>query len=287
MNILSRLFGTTKPIIAMVHFPALPGRPDYQAAGGLDAILARVRQDVAYLQDGGVDGLLFCNEKDLPYSLEVSAEIPATMAYIIGRVRDEVRLPFGVNILWDPLATIRLAAATGASFVREVFTGTYESDMGLWSPRGTEAFLLRKHLECQQVAIFNNITPEFARSLTGRSVAERARVATFFGADALLISGQMAGTSADPAQIREAKEAVPAMVVLANTGVSENNIETLLGIADGAIVGTSFKEQGYIWNPVDPERVRRLVARAKSVRSSQQEQQEAEQTITASTTQEG
>ncbi len=266
MDILQRLFATSKPIIAIIHFPALPGRPSYDAQGGLAAILASVRQDLHHLQQAGVDGVMFCNEKDLPYSLEVSAEIPATMAFIIGRVRDEIEVPFGVNILWDPVATIRLAAATGATFVREVFTGTYESDMGLWSPHGTEAFLVRRQLDSQHIAIFNNITPEFARSIAGRSVAERARAAAFFGADALLISGQMAGASADPALIREAKEAVPTIPVFANTGVSEANIEQLLSVADGAIVGTSFKVDGYIWNPVDPERAHRLMERARVVR---------------------
>ena len=162
------------------------------------------------LQEAGVNGVLFCNEKDLPYSFEVAAEIPATMAYIIGRVRDEVHVPFGVNILWDPVATIRLAAATGASFVREVFTGTYESDMGLWSPKGSEAFLVRRQLDCQHVAVFNNITPEFARSIAGRSVAERAKVAAFFGAEALLISGQMAGSSAEPAVYPRGERGRPA-----------------------------------------------------------------------------
>ena len=268
MNVLQRLFAQPKPLIAMVHFPALPGRPHYEAAGGIEALVSRVRQDLRHLQDAGVDGLLFCNEKDLPYSFEVSAEIPATMAYVIGRLRDDVRVPYGVNILWDPVATIRLAAATGALFVREVFTGAYESDMGLWSPRGTEAFLVRRQLDAQQVAIFNNITPEFARSIANRSVAERARVAEFFGADALLISGQMAGASADAANIREAKDAAPKTPVLANTGVNETNIERLLSVADGAIVGTAFKVDGYIWNPVDPERAQRLVARVRAVRAS-------------------
>jgi membrane complex biogenesis BtpA family protein len=153
-------------------------------------------------------------------------------------------------------------------FVREVFTGTYESDMGLWSPAGDQAFLLRRQLDCPQVAIFNNITPEFARSFSRRSVAERARAAAFFGADALLISGQMAGASADLIQLQEAKEAVPGTPILANTGVNEDNIEHMLAVADGAIVGTSLKVDGYIWNPVDPERVRRLVARARSIGST-------------------
>lgn len=269
MNVLQRLFGQPKPLIAMVHFPALPGRPSYDAGGGLELLLTRVRHDLHHLQDAGVDGLLFCNEQDLPYSFDVPPEIPATMAYIIGRLRDETRLPFGVNILWDPVATIRLAAATGAAFVREVFTGTYESDMGFWSPRGSDAFLVRRQLDAQNIAIFNNITPEFARSIANRSVAERAKVAEFFGADALLISGHMAGASADLDNIREAKDAAPRTPVLANTGVNETNIERLLGVADGAIVGTAFKVNGYIWNPVDPERAKRLVERARAVRAAE------------------
>jgi membrane complex biogenesis BtpA family protein len=268
MNVLERLFTQPKPIIAMIHFPALPGRPSYDAVGGLEAILTRVRQDLRHAQEAGVDGVLFCNEKDLPYSFEVPAEIPATMAATIGRVHDEIRVPFGVNILWDPLATIRLAAATGALFVREVFTGTYESDMGFWSPPGDQAFILRRQLDCPQLAIFNNITPEFARSLSGRTVTERARAAAFFGADALLISGQMAGASADPSQINEAKRAVPDTPILANTGVNEDNIESMLAVADGAIVGTSFKVDGHIWNPIDPERVRRLVTRVRAIRET-------------------
>ncbi len=268
MNTLERLFANPKPIIAMIHFPALPGRPSYDAVGGLEAILTRVRHDLRHVQEAGVDGILFCNEKDLPYSFEVQAEIPATMAGIIGRVHDEIRVPFGVNVLWDPLATIRLAAASGALFVREVFTGTYESDMGFWSPRGDQAFILRRQLDCSHVAIFNNITPEFARSFSLRTVAERARAAAFFGADALLISGQMAGASADPTHLREAKEAAPDTPILANTGVNEDNIDQMLAVADGAIVGTSLKVDGFIWNPIDPERVRRLVAHAHAIRNS-------------------
>ena len=111
MNVLQHLFAQPKPLIAMVHFPALPGRPYYDTAGGLEHILSRVRQDLHHLQDAGVDGLLFCNEKDLPYSFDVAAEIPATMGYIIGRLRDEVRLPFGVNILWDARASLAVARA--------------------------------------------------------------------------------------------------------------------------------------------------------------------------------
>jgi predicted TIM-barrel enzyme len=86
----------------------------------------------------------------------------------------------------------------------------------------------------------------------------------------------MAGASANPEFIREAKEAAPTVPVLANTGVSEANIDTLLSVADGAIVGTSFKLDGYIWNPVDPERAQRLMEKARAIRARSEDQYERE-----------
>ena len=73
---------------------------------------------------------MFGNENDGPYELSVDVASTATMAFVIGQLRDQIRVPFGVNVLWDPKSSIALAAATGAAFVREIFTGTYASDMG-------------------------------------------------------------------------------------------------------------------------------------------------------------
>ena len=56
------------------------------------------------------------------------------MAAVIGELRPRIRLPYGVDMLWDPMAALALAQAVRASFVREVFTGVYDSDMGLWQP---------------------------------------------------------------------------------------------------------------------------------------------------------
>jgi uncharacterized protein len=266
MSTLERIFGTQRPLIAMCHLHALPGRPRHDAAAGIDGIVERLTHDVAALQDAGVDGLLFCNEHDIPYQLRVGHEAVAAMAAAIGRLRAELRLPFGVDLLWDPRAALAVARATGAAFVREVFTGVYESDMGLMAPSLGELAAYRHQIGADGVALFTNITPEFSRSVSGRPVAERARSAAFLGVDALLVSGQMAGVSADLEELREAKDAAPAVSLLANTGVSEENLGRILKVADGVIVGTSLKVDRMIWNPVDPARARRLVELAGMLR---------------------
>ena len=261
-----RIFGVAKPLIAMCHLAGLPGRPRHDTAGGMGAVVESLSRDVEALQEAGVDGLLFCNENDIPYQLSVGPEIPAAMAAAVAQVQHLVRLPFGVNILWDPKASIALARATGASFVREVFTGVFETDMGLMAPQFGDQAGYRHAIGADDVAIFANITPEFGRSVSSRSVADRARGASYMGVDAILISGVQAGIAADLSDLAEAKAASPDTPVLANTGVNHDNVADILRIADGVVVGTSLKAAASTWNPVDPDRASRmaeLVARAR------------------------
>ena len=84
------IFGVDKPLIAMCHLLGLPGRPRYDAVGGVDAIVEAVARDLEALQDGGVDGVMFCNEHDLPYSTRVGLEAAAAMAAVVGRLRARI-----------------------------------------------------------------------------------------------------------------------------------------------------------------------------------------------------
>src|SRR3979411_220448 len=182
-------FGTVKPVIAMLHFPGLPGRPWHDRAKGRGHLVDVVGRDLEVLQAAGVDGFLFCNEADVPYQLAVGPEIPTAMAAVIGELRPSVKVPFGVNVLWDARASLALARATGATFIREVLTGVYESDLGMLEPKIGEIAGYRTMIGADDVMLFDNITPEFASAIGSRGIPERAKGAKFLGADAILISG--------------------------------------------------------------------------------------------------
>jgi uncharacterized protein len=261
------LFGVTKPVIVMAHLPALPGTPRYDAKLGIDGMVERVRADLRHLLDGGVDAVMFCNEDDRPYSFRADFEAVATMTRVITELRPSDR-PFGVDFLWDARAPLAIAQATGAAFIREVVTGVYESDMGLWAPDAAEIYRYRRQIDAEHVRIFANITPEFASPLGNRSIAQRAKSAIVSSlVDAILIAGPMAGAVPDPAWIKEAKDAVgDGVPVLLNTGARHSNIQEFLRMADGVIVGSSLKVDGHTWNPVDPERVRTLMDKVRQVR---------------------
>ena len=72
-----------------------------------------VGRDLATLQAAGVDGVLFCNEHDIPYHLEVGQETVERWRRSSASCAG-IRVPFGVNILWDARASLAVARATGA-----------------------------------------------------------------------------------------------------------------------------------------------------------------------------
>jgi predicted TIM-barrel enzyme len=119
------------------------------------------------------------------------------------------------------------------------------------------------------VALFDNISPEFSSPIGTRTVADRARGAAFLGMDAILISGWAAGSPMAMGDLIAAKEAAPETPVIANTGVQADRIAEIFTVADGAIVGTSLKVDGITWNPVDRDRALRLMDAARAARSSQ------------------
>ena len=266
MDSLERIFGVRKPLIGMLHLLGLPGRPQHDVTGGMEKITEAVRRDLLALQTAGVDGVLFCNEHDIPYVRSVGVEVAASMASVVGQLKPDLRVPFGVDLLWDAHAAIAVARATGAAFVREVFTGVFESDMGLLAPDLGALAGYRHVIGGDGIAFFANITPESSRSVSGRPVGERAKGAAYSGVDALLISGPQAGVAASMEDLVQAKSADTGLPVLANTGVTHENVRRVLQVADGLIVGTSLKARGSTWNAVDPDRARQMVEIVASAR---------------------
>lgn len=256
---LEEVFGTRKPVIAMAHMLPLPGDPDYER-DSMARVVENARTDLMALQEGGVDGVMFSNEASLPYLTDVHKVTVAAMARVITELMGDIRVPYGVNVLWDPAASLDLAVAVGAAFVREIFTGVYASDFGLWNTNCGEVIRHQHAIGAQDVKLLFNIVPEAATYLAPRDVADLARSTVFnTRPDALCVSGLTAGTETSMQTLKQVKEAVPETVVFANTGVRVSNVAEQLTIADGAVVGTTFKRDGYIWNPVDKERVKEFM----------------------------
>lgn len=263
----NEVLGTDKPIIAMCHMQAMPGDPGFDKAGGMKKVLEAARHDLLALQEGGVDAVMFSNEFSLPYLTQVRTETVAAMARVIGELMPEITIPFGVNVLWDPIQSLNLAMATGAKFIREIISGVYASDFGLWNTNVGATVRHQYAIGAENVKLLYNIVPEAARYLADRDIVSIARSTVFNNkSDALCVSGLTAGAETDSQILQQVKSAVPNTVVFANTGVRLENVEKQLSIADGAVVGTTFKKDGVFENGVDAARVKKFMDKVKAFR---------------------
>ena len=236
----------------------------------MNYILDVAYEDMTALQNNNIDSFMFGNEGDRPYILKASNETLSAMSFVIGQLKKEIKIPFGVNYLWDPVATVSLACAADADFAREVFTGVYDSDMGLWEPKAAEALKLRSDLGNTKLKLLFNINAEFAAPIGERTISQKAKSAVFSStADAICVSGPITGESVDISNLEEAKKSLNNTVPLfANTGVKLETLESILNVADGCVVGTSLKHDGITWNQIDGERVKKFMDKVNEIRGS-------------------
>ena len=268
MTWLSDVFGVSRPVIGMLHLRPLPGDPHYDEAGGLAAVIDAAERDLYALQQGGVDAIMVSNEFSLPYLTRTEPITAICMARVIGGLLPRIERPFGVNVLWDGVASIDLAAATGASFVREIFTGVYASDFGIWNTNVGATARHRTRVCARNVRLLFNIVPEAAAYLGARGLAEIARSTIFnAGPDGLCVSGLTAGAPTDTSALRIVKDAAGDTPVFVNTGVNDRNVAEQLAIVDGAVVGTFFKRDGIFSNPIDADRVAALMSIVRDLRA--------------------
>lgn len=259
--------GQTKPIIGMVHCWPLPGAPGYSGYG-LDTIIEKAIADARALQEGGVDGYIVENMWDIPFraGAHIAPESIAAHAVVARAVRDAVPLPMGINLVHNGgVALLGIALASGASFIRVcMFTGAGVWEAGSWD-EGCAADLLRrrKELGAEHIKIIADVDKKHSVRFPGIDLATHIEWTRFSGADGLIVSGKMTGDAPDIEKIRAAKLLSKECPLLIGSGATEENAGAFLAVADGLIVGSSIKENGRIEEPVDVDRVRRLVKAAR------------------------
>lgn len=264
---LADVFRTPKPVIGMVHCWPMPGAPGYTGYG-VETVVEHAIDDARALAEGGVDGLIVENMWDVPFrsGSHVAPESVAAHAVVARAVREAVDLPLGINLVHNGgTSLLAIAIASGASFIRVcMFTGAGVWDAGQWD-EGCAAELMRrrKELHAEHVKIFADVDKKHSVRFPGIDLATHIEWTRFFGADAMIVSGRMTGDAPDLAKVREAKALGGDRPLLVGSGADERNVAAFLDVADGVIVGTSIKRDGDCANPVDVDRVRRLVDAAR------------------------
>jgi membrane complex biogenesis BtpA family protein len=250
------LFGVRRALIGMVHVGALPGTP--RSSAPLESLAEEAVADARLLAANGFHAVMLENMHDRPYLRRgVGPEVVAAMAVIGREVRRAVALPLGVQVLAGAnREALSVALACGATFVRvEGFVFAHVADEGLIESDAGELLRFRRAIGAEGVAVFADVKKKHsAHALTADvGLAETARAAEFFLADAVVVTGAATGRPARPEDVAEVAGAV-AIPVLVGSGATPENLRDYAA-ADAVIVGSALKRDGLWSNPLDPARV--------------------------------
>ena len=263
---LEKLFNTKKPVIGMVHLHAMPTDPKYDASKGLEDVIESAKKDIIALQDGGVDGLLFCNEFSIPYTKNIKPITVACFSSVVGQLKSIVKVPFGITCASSAECTYDIAVATGASFVRTHIHGATAGVYGINNNDPGEIERHRHYVGAANIPVLTAIVPEGTRQIAERPLQEVAKTLAFNVApDGILVYSTNPGEAIDINQV-EVVKSVCDIPVLASNGVKPETAVDILKVADGAIVGTGVKFEGKFYNQVDIERVKALMKNVNDYR---------------------
>ena len=250
-------------LVGMVHLLPLPGSPRF--SGSFDRVLETAADDARVLAEAGFPALMVENFGDAPfYATAVPAETVAGMTLAVEAV-GRAGLPTGVNVLRnDALAALGIAAATGSLFIRvNVLTGVMYTDQGPIVGRAAEV-LRRRATLAPHVEVWADVMVKHATPPSGLTASRAALDTVERGlADAVIVSGPGTGAEPDVDELRAVKSELPESVrIVIGSGVSGDNLDRLLAVADTIIVGSAVKVDGDANKRPDPLRAKALVEKA-------------------------
>ena len=250
-----------KSLIGVIHVGALPGTP--RSSCTVSELVMSARDEARIYRECGVDGVIIENMHDVPYLRgEVGPEIVAAMTAIGVEVKNECRLPTGVQILAGAnIEAMAVAHAAGLDFIRaEGYAYAHVADEGLIQSSAAKLLRYRKAIGSERVQVWADVKKKHAaHAITADvSLGETAETVEFMGADCVIVTGSVTGKAPKIEDVQEAKSRCHLPVFL-GSGISESNIDQFYNEADGFIVGSSFKVDGLWSNTIDPARVTRFV----------------------------
>lgn len=256
------VFGSQKPIIGMIHLLPLPGSPHY--GGSLERVWEAALADLNALTEGGISAAIVENFGDVPYSPAVDDITVHAMAILLDRLMRVSSIPLGVNVQYNcTQAEWDLAYLTGAAFLRvEAFAENRMGPNGLF-PAAAPSLMRRRAMYPGESLILADIHVKHTFPMVAQPTAFTVESAVESGADSLIVTGLQTGAAPTPDEVREMKKYAGQTPLLIGSGIKDSTVADYLTVADGVIVGSSIKEDGDVYRPVDAERVRRLVACAR------------------------
>lgn len=253
-------------VLGMIQPEPCPG--SYNNHGmRIDEIIDVSLREVKMLNENSFDGYIIQNRNDAPVQMHAQPQNISYMTVLAKALKDAYpHLIQGILINWDGVASLAVADAVSADFVRieHTYTGLEVGYAGLMSAQCVEVCEFRKKLGTS-VPVYADVQEVHYEQLGRKPIVEAATDAVQNAfADGLFLGGKSAQGSIDIIQaVREklGKE----LPILLSSGATDENISQILEHYDGVSVG-SWVKNGNLKNPIDPERAKIFMREAEKAK---------------------
>ena len=250
-----------KFLAAMVAVLPLPGSPLY---GGNDQeAIDQALADLEVYKMAGVDSIIFENDHDLPYiQPPLDKKGIALMTEMVKEARERFDGPIGIQILEAAnITSLEISAEADLDYIRvEAFVFTHGGGSGIINGSAGKILRRRKELQAEHIKVFADVKKKHgSHSLTiDLDIQDEIMQAEFFLVDGVIVTSQFTGKNPNKNDLIKAKS-VTKLPVLIGSGMTAENIQEYLALADGFIVGSYFRKDGKFLEKLEPERLHKFM----------------------------
>jgi membrane complex biogenesis BtpA family protein len=262
-----------KFLAAMIAVLPLPGSPLYD--GDDQRVIDQALSDLEHYKKAGVDSILLENDHDLPYiQPPLDERGVALMTGIAKEVRNRFDGPIGIQMLEAAnITSLEIAAEADLDYIRvEAFVFAHVGGSGIINGSAGKILRRRKELHAEHIKVFADVKKKHgSHSLTiDLDIKDEIMQAEFFLADGVIVTSQFTGINPDKSDLVKAKS-VTKLPVLIGSGMTPENIQEYLSLADGFIVGSCFRKDGKFLEKLEPDRLDRFMRAFTAARESIQQ----------------
>jgi len=249
-NRYNEVFGRI-PILGMIHHTG-------------DEPVKRALEELAIYEEEGVDGVIVEN-----YYNRSMAVIEQTLQEI---AKLDTKVVIGVNILPNEFdQAFPLAVKYGADFIQlDYVAGKYEQagDRTKSQELNINSYSSFKE-KFPDIIVLGGVWPKYFYPIHGSNLDSDLETG-LERAEAIVVTGEGTGMATPMKKIKYFREKIGDRPLVVGAGLEVDNAYDKLCIANGAIVGTTFKVNGYTPNQVDKVRVKDFMDIVKQARKYQE-----------------
>lgn len=244
MKAFSEVFKETKPIIGVIH---LKGTDEAD-------IRERAKREIELYLSGGLDGII----------VEDYFGTYPNLVWALGYLQEQkIGIPYGVNCLNFDSLCFKLARDFSCDFLQ------LDSVVGHVKPRDEatlDAFFALERPTCDAL-VLGGVRFKYQPVLSEHT--EEEDIETAKGrCDAICVTGDGTGMEAPIDKIRRFKLACGDTPLVICSGVNVDNCAEQLAVADGAVVGSFFKDTGKDTGDVSAEKIELLMQQMRALRGT-------------------